>query len=109
MAKCENGHENAAGQRFCGHCGVLIEGAPNIAKDFVFAALTALGGTFAVLFVLAMFGAHHVGDVDRVTDYALVAGNGAAPWAIAALLAWGGAYRRARHLMRMARCHVAAR
>ena len=102
---------NREDQLYCGECGALIGSEPSfdrqrdgsVASDLgsdaaVFFSVLA-GVAFAAPFVAALWGAGTANSRDQFDTYAYLGGLGAAPWAIAALVAFGLAGARAKTLL----------
>jgi len=90
VVQCSKGHKNAVGQKVCGDCGQALDEFDGIA--FV---LALFGLVCAVMFVFALVGTTEVNDSDKLTNFALISGSNAAPWAILSLVSWGFAYAHA--------------
>lgn len=92
--QCSKGHKNPVGEKVCGECGQKLDEFDGIAL-----LLALFGLVCAVLFVFAIVGTTEVNDTDKATNFALIAGSNAAPWAILALVSWAFAYAHA-HIWR---------
>ena len=63
--------------------------------DGIALVLALFGLVCAVMFVFALVGTTEVNESDKLTNFALISGSNAAPWAILSLVSWGFAYAHA--------------